>query len=644
MSDGIARMLWNLAICLAFALLVWAPVGRRILMTVFHGRRYGPPALAIATGMGAWGLWILLLGVLSMLRPVPVLASAIGAALISRVGLSGKPEAPRDTHDENLKTRAGRILGAAFLLLSAAYLCIAAASALAPELSFDALNVHLPYARDSAASGSIRFAPNNWSSAMPALPLMTYVTGFLFSGVTLAKLFNALCYVLTGGVVYHFCRRRGSRLHGLAAAALFWSSPVALYEATTALIDLPFALYSAIAVLALLEWTRCDDDAFLRLSAAALGMAFACKYHTGFWVLPVVLVMLRHLRAVRKTAVRACLPFLLRYGLIAFLLYLPWMLRTWIYTGNPVFPLANAFFRSPHFTPAMERASWAAFANEGVGRSWQALLALPWTVSFHPGPFRGTLGVGFFFGTLAALLRPKSRQQRYGLAMAGVYFYTWALVAQEIRYLLPLAPLLAAVAAFGIFGERAAAPAAEKTSNAAGGRSGLPAGALAGGLAILAAAAGSLPPLYPLWVKEWTYWHSYKPPRRYLLGLQSAQEYLEGEVPSIHVYDYVNRNLTPRDRILLLNDHARFYSRVPTLYSFTVEGESILFEETEEGILQKLRAAGITYVLLNYNGAAPLPGVEPRRGVYFFLDKAFQEKHLEPVYSRNNVTLYRVAG
>lgn len=644
MSDGIARMLWNLALCLAFALLVWAPLGRRMLLAIFHGRSYGPASLAVAAGMGAWGLWILLLGVLGLLHPLPVLASAIGAALISRKRLSVKPEPPGSVLQEGPHTRAAGFLAAAFRILSAIFLCIAAASALAPELSFDALNVHLPYARDSAVSGGIRFEPNNWSSAMPALPLMTYVTGFLFSGVTLAKLFNALCYALTGAAIYHFCRRRGSRLHGLAAATLFWSSPVALYEATTALIDLPFALYSAIAVLALLEWTRSDDDAFLWLSAFALGMASACKYHAVFWVLPVVLVMLRHLLAARKTAVRAGLAFILRYGLIAFLIYLPWMLRTWIYTGNPVFPLANAFFRSPHFTPAMARASWAAFANEGVGRSWQALLALPWTVSFHPGPFRGTLGVGFFFGALMALLRPKTRQQRYGLVMAGVYFYTWALVAQEIRYLLPLAPLLAAVAAFGILGERAAATAADTRRSAAHGQSGLPAGALAGGLVILAAAAGSFPSFYPYWVKEWTYWHSYKPPWRHLLGRQSAQEYLEGEVPSIHVYEYVNRNLTSKDRILLLNDHARFYSRVPTLYSFTVEGEGILLEETEEGVLQKLKAAGITYVLLNYNGIAPLPGVEPRRGVYFFLDEAFRKEHLEPVYSRNHVTLYRVTG
>jgi hypothetical protein len=636
-------MLWNLALCLALALFVWAPLGYWVLRRALGEGSPAGPSVSAAVGLGFWGLWVLLLGVLGALYVPVLLVSVAAGAVLLRFYPGRRPGAlpPRDV--SALPLYPTRVLIAAFALLSAIYMVIVAASALAPELSFDALNVHLPYARDAADSHHIVFAPNNWSSAMPALPLMSYVTGFLFSGVILAKLFNTLCYVLTGGVIYYFCRRWGSPLHGIVAAALFWSSPTALYEATTALIDLPFVLYSGLAVLSLLEWTRKDEDTFLWLSAVSLGFALGCKYHATFWFLPFALVITWHLVAARNNKARALTPILLRYALIVCLLFLPWMLRTWLYTGNPVFPLANGIFKSPYFTPAMERASWAAFANEGVGRSWQALLTLPWTVTFHPGPFRGTLGVGFFFGILLALLRPKTLQQRYGLVMAGIYFYTWGLVAQEIRYLLPLAPLLAMVSSFGILGAGRSPSEGEKAL-AAGKRPSLlrHADQVAGCLALLAAAVLSFPSLYPSWVKEWTYWHSYKPPWRYLLGRESAQEYLQRDVPSIYVYDFLNEKLTPQDRVLLLNDHAQFYSRVPTLYSFTLEGEGILLQDTEEGVLKKLRAARITHVLLNYNGIAPLPGVQPRLGAYFFLDKGFLARNLEPVYSKNNVVLYRV--
>jgi hypothetical protein len=152
----------------------------------------------------------------------------------------------------------------------------------------------------------------------------------------------------------------------------------------------------------------------------------------------------------------------------------------------------------------------------------------------------------------------------------------------------------------------------------------------------------ALPPVYPLWAREWTYWHGYRSPLPYLLGRETRQEYLIRDVPSIYVYDFVNRNLAAGSRILLLNDASQFYANVPTLYSFTVEGEKILGEATEQGVLMRLKESGISHVLLNYNGIAPLPGVEPRRGVYLFLDPGFQARFLEPLFSAKHVTLYRV--
>ncbi len=164
----------------------------------------------------------------------------------------------------------------------------------------------------------------------------------------------------------------------------------------------------------------------------------------------------------------------------------------------------------------------------------------------------------------------------------------------------------------------------------------------AGGAVVVAVSLVSLPWWYPREVKEWTYWHSYQSPFPYLFGRETEQDFLKRDVQSIYVYDYINAHLDGHSRILLLNDASRFYSRVPTLYSFTVEAEKILLKKTEEDVIGGLTASRITHVLLNLNGIAPLPGIAPRQGVYFFLDKRFQERYLEPVYSNNNVTLFRV--
>ncbi len=626
----------DLAICLVLSLMVWAPMGRWVLLRLVRIRPPGGNSIAIALGMGAWGLWILLLGATGLLYRSVLLVSAAGIILF--LGLRKQFLQPLSPFVSVAVKRDKWILwvmGGIGLV----YLVIVAASALAPEVAFDSLNVHLPYARDAASSHRAGFEPNNWSSIMPALPLMTYITAFVFSGVTLAKLFNALCFVLCAGVVFGFARRWWDATVAAAAALLFLSCPVALYEATTALIDLPLALFSALAVFALLEWALTGDAGPLRLSAVSLGLAMGCKYHAAFWLAPFAALILYHSIARRRDGPKRAAATLAQYLCIVFLLALPWLYRSWQYTGNPVFPAANGIFRSPYFTPEMAAAAKAAYANEGVGVSATRLALLPWTVTFHPGPFRGTLGLVFLPALLITLTRRMPQPVGYGLFLTAVYFYSWALTAQEIRYLLPLAPLVSLLSAAGLLAPRqSGAEAALAGSSLHLWRK------AASGLASLAVLGGSLVALpwwYPAVVREWTYWHAYISPFPYLLGRETVEDFLKRDVPSIYVYDYINGHLDAGCRILLLNDAARFYSRVPTLYSFTVEAERFLLRDSEKEVVAGLAASHITHVLLNYNGIAPLPGVAPRRGVYFFLDKQFQERHLEPIFSSNKVVLYR---
>ena len=611
----------------ALAGLVWIPLGTAALRLLGGGELPAGRAVAFALGMGAWGLGVLLLGSAGALHPAVVGAAVLLCSVLAFRGARPAPFA---------KTTPG-VRGETLLVLllagvSAAYAVLMAASAFAPETAFDALNVYLPYARASAATRRIAFAPNNWNSSMPMLPVMAYATAFLFSGQHLAKLINAGCWLACGGVVYAFAARRWSRVHGAAAAALVWSSPVALYEATTSLIDLPFALFSAVALMALLEWTAGASPAWLRLSAAALGLALGCKYHALFLAPPILAVLAWEIAAVRKRPWGELVRAAVSYGIIAGALWLPWLVRAWLYTRNPVFPLANSLFKSPYFTPAMDSAARAAYRLEGVGDGWRELLKLPWLVTFEPGPFRGTLGVVFLPALAAALLlRRRIPEVRYLALVTGIFFYEWALTAQEVRYLLPLLPALAWIAAVALFG---GAPDPKRPRSALS--------TWAGAAVVAGCALSSWPTVYPRWTREWTYWHSYQSPWRLLLGRQSAEEFLRRDVPSFAVYDWVNAHLTDRNRILLLNDASQFYSRVPTLYSYTVEGEEVLLQPTVERLLERLSESRIDHVLLNYNGIAPLPGVDPRPGVAAFLDPGFRARWLEEIYARNNVVLYRV--
>ena len=284
-----AELLKDLLLCGAIVWLLWVPLGRWALSRIGRGNLPDPQALALPLGMGAWGYLILILGLAGALYKTVLILIAALLFLTLRLHRHWKPVNPELATAQ--LSRFERIFVLVFTAISAAYSGLVLASALAPEVAFDALNVHLPYARDAAASHRISFAPNNWNSSMPALPLMSYITAFLISGLPLAKLFNVVCYLASGGVTYWFARRWWSPLHGAAAALLVWSSPVALYEATTALVDLPLTLYSAVAVFSVLEWTRRQESSYLWLSAATLGLALSCKYHAALWFIPILFIL-----------------------------------------------------------------------------------------------------------------------------------------------------------------------------------------------------------------------------------------------------------------------------------------------------------------------------------------------------------------
>jgi hypothetical protein len=636
-------MIWfealkNIALCAAFVLLLWAPLGRWLFYRWAPRTIGSSTSTSIALGMGIWALLILLLGVTGLLyKSVLVIA---GLTLFAALRLD-RYLLPHGRKEEGLPTRPGQIIFIAVLGgIIFIYFLLIFASALAPELSWDALNVHLPYARDSAMTHRAGFARNNWSSMMPSLPLMSYITAFLFSDVTLAKLLNVLCYLIGGGILYWFARRWWGTLYAVAASALFWSCPVALYEATTTMIDLPLTVFSEIAVLCLLEWVLRESSVFFWLSAISLGLALGCKYHAGFWILPLLAIIWWHDTKVQRHNKRHALKLALGYSLVAFLIFLPWPIRTFVYTGNPVFPVANGIFKSPLFPPAMDAAARDVYVNLKTGFSLLRILKLPWAVSFQPVSFHGTLGAIFFIGVLLALLRNKTALVRNGLFCALIYFCSWALTAQEIRYLLPLLPLLSILTAAGFLGANPGLPIErEQTRKFAVIRR---FGYYGGISAIVAGTCFALPPIYPKLVHDWTYWHSFKSPFPYLFGKETREEFLLRDVPSIFVYNFINKNLGRENLVYLLNDGAQFYCEVPALYSFTVDGDSILLEETEKDLVKRLRQVGVTHILLNYNNIPPISEVKVRPGAMFFLNEVFRERYLVPLYSSNNVVLYRV--
>ena len=242
-----------------------------------------------------------------------------------------------------------------------------------PDTSFDVLNYRL-FHSERAMTGPL-LAPGDWfptpSPFNPAPDIATGISRRLL-GYRLGTIVNLLAVLWAAQIVERFLRPYVLNNWRRAACVLLVAlSEHALFEINEYMIDV-------LAVPLLLEAihlaargregasSRGNDDASFRrdvLSAAFLvGLASAFKLTSATLALPLALVFAPRLLAeLRAAPLRAAGAAALAAVVFALPL-VPHAAHLYAQTGNPVFPLYNAIFESPHWTPANYRdPRWGPF-------------------------------------------------------------------------------------------------------------------------------------------------------------------------------------------------------------------------------------------------------------------------------------------
>ena len=553
--------------------------------------RYERMVFAFALGSGSLGLGFYALAGVGFYTPTVVrtivFVLAATAVLLSRDfvrrGSVAVPPLPRAREWPWMVIASGALLYAVFC-------------ALAPEAEYDALGYHLELPRRWLAAGRPVDNVHEYVSLYPLGWDLLFGAGLSLGGPGAAKLLHTATLPACGALAALLARRISSRASPWLAAAMFVTAPTVFWEATTAYVDLALALYVGAAVVALVHASDTGNRKWLIVAGLQLGFACAAK-HVGLVALASVISVFAWSR-LRAEPRRAAITSLAIVAALALLVPLPWYVRAWKASGNPVLPdMYRVFGARPaeRWDARTERGLQKFKDHFGRPRTVSNVLLLPWDVPVHGTLYGGSLGPLLLAGLpLVALVSARRPLAAVLLAGTTIYLGLWAspLSSYQLRFLvpawLPVAALLAAGTALVL--DRVRTPLAR--------------GGIQAALAVVLLA--SLPPwtiLHEGDRRGWDGWLTHvvhEPPTAVVLGGMSEDAYLREHVRSYGAWRWIDAHTPAGARVLTFFSGDQMYSNRPRLWSEAVAARKATWGATggdRRQVMGELRRLGIAFIL-----------------------------------------------
>lgn len=527
-------------------------------------------AFSCGAGLGVLAAWVFLLASFKLLYLWPV-ALFLGAAFLAGIwDLARRPLAPSAASPSDFGLWE---LGALLLLLPAMLLNLA--GALGPEIFYDSLVYHLAVPNYYVIKHGFAPMDYNFYANLPFTHGMIYAAALLAKGETLAKFVNYAAGLLSAAAVLAMGARWFSLRAGLWAALFSYTVAHAMFASWSAGTEALLTLFSVLSLYAVLR--REEGRRWLWLSAAFAGLAMGVKY-TGLFT--AVGVMAVYAWGERRRPGEA-LKGLLLFTLVSSVFVVPWLVKNWLYTGNPFFPFLAGIFGTGPLSDPQKLKDFAVHAAQLPPLSERLLV--PWRVSM------GMIANSEYFGPLFILLLPAAFLLGAPGAPAGALwtfflaaFAGWSVTSSMVRFLMPAYPAAGLLMAAYLFspGHRA--------------------------LKMVLKAAALVVCLTGVY---WSGLVFYEQGRwRPLSGAVDKEDYLSRTQPTYpysaySAIKYVNEQLPPGSRVLFLGDERSFYMKkdflVSSVYDRCAAVEYAAAAKDGEDLYARLKADGFTHILLN---------------------------------------------
>jgi hypothetical protein len=303
-------------------------------------------------------------------------------------------------------------------------------TALAPEVSPDGSGYHLGSVARMWRHHGFDWTYHSMYSYLSQGMEMLFLVAFSFGKQSAAALVH-FCFLATlPALMVCYGRRFGLRKAGLLAALLVFGSPVIAKDGVSAYNDLAVVTLVYAVFYLLQVWDQTRSNNLLILIGLLSGYAYAVKY-TAVLTLPFAVIWIWWQGGFRAGRVA-------RVAIPAAILISPWVIRNWLWLGNPVAPFANAWFPNPFYHPGMEHLYVEMLKHyQGIKHWWQ----IPLDLTLRGGLVGGTFNPVFLMLPLSLMALRSSQGRR--LLLAAVVFAIPAWFNTGARFLIPSAPFAA---------------------------------------------------------------------------------------------------------------------------------------------------------------------------------------------------------
>ena len=367
---------------------------------------------------------------------------------------------------------------------------------------WDVLSYHLADPKLFLQAHRVYTLPTEHHSNFPFTLEMLYAVGLLYNGYALANAFHLVMTLLTVAALIAFSRRLGCPAAGWLAGVAYLTTPVVLWEASTAYIDTGLGLYLTLATFAVItslktsqktsQHTRVhavSEDAsdmadasgsnsagrigrignapgqsWLILGGAMMGFGLGIKYLALIPFALLALLLLIQRTAWKRIAV---------YVGVALAIGSPWYIKNTLTMSNPVYPFAYSVFPHSAYWSADRAAGYQSEQNKfgtkpesiDVRSKLLNLARIPWDLLrqhpdqsgrpallyCNPGEYNFTALYGGLYAALLlplAFVRHVPHVVRFLVWLALAQIAAWFFLSQVGRYLIQIMPLLALAGAY----------------------------------------------------------------------------------------------------------------------------------------------------------------------------------------------------